>query len=592
MTLFSWLKQRIPILNVINQYTHLKAAGNYWKGTCPFHQEKTASFTVTPHKEIFYCFGCHVGGDVISFVEQIEKCTPLQAAHILIDRFNLTVPAHLQEKGTQAQYDAKQRYHTLCGLVAQWCYQQLNACATAQEYMSQRNIGQATIDEFKVGYFPPGPQAIKALVQFLKPHHFLVQDLLDAHIIIPQQGTYYAPFEHRIIFPIKDHIGNFCGFGGRVFHASDKRAKYYNSKENPYFDKGSLLFGFDSAKKAMHQHNMALMVEGYFDCLAMIQQGFPMSVATLGTACSLEHLQALSRHTQRLYIMYDGDQAGRNAIFRLTNLCWQANIDLYVVQLPQDEDPASLAAKGVSLTSFLQQAYDIFIFFINSMSNHFLSKPLPERLALTRQLLSMIGNIQDPLKQDFLLQTASGRLHIPFSTLKKELERLRQTVVTTPTPKKTVTEQHFSWQKISDLEKKLFSVILNCMQQKQPFPLPEEYIGEFFSQPLVSIVRTMITAHKNNPDQAFSDILTPLTQQEKILVHRIIIEFSDYQDSKMIDQLVHPLREKQWKSQVKSCMQELKIALQHGNEHSVQELLEKFQSEKKKLIDARSKGGS
>ena len=331
MSLFKFVKDNVAILDVISAYTTLKQAGHYWKGCCPFHSEKTASFTVSPHKNIFYCFGCHIGGDAIAFIEKIENCTPLQATEFLVERFSLTVPEELLSKdhGKKVkQADEKKQYWDLCAYTALWCHQQLLKSESLQKYFAQRGIGANSINSFLLGFFPSGQYALKSLIDFVKTHNYLLDDLLAANIVSVTKGTIFSPLEDRIIFPIKDHLGRYCGFGGRIFKENDTRPKYYNSKENPYFSKGSLLFGFDLAKKNIQQTGTTFLVEGYIDCLAMVQHGFTNTIATLGTACNLDHLKTIARYSQSLYVLFDGDSAGQKAMLRLTELAWHVNLDL------------------------------------------------------------------------------------------------------------------------------------------------------------------------------------------------------------------------------------------------------------------------
>src|SRR3990167_4037364 len=311
MNLFSYIKQKTPILDVVSQYVSLKRAGMYWKSSCPFHAEKTASFTVSPHRDIFYCFGCHKGGDAIEFICAMEQCSPLEAAKFLAERHQIAIPQELaspqQEQSTSR--DEKKRYFELSRLVADWCHEQLKKHVPALRYIAQRGITEEQVDRFCLGYLPACATALKELIKCAHQQAFSVQELYDMHFIFENRGLAHSPFEQRILFPIQDHLGRFCGFGGRIFLPGDERPKYYNSHDTPYFQKGSLLFGMDKAKKSIQQQGYAFLVEGYTDCIAMVQHGQTNTVATLGTACTLEHLQLLSNHAEKVYVLYDGDSA-------------------------------------------------------------------------------------------------------------------------------------------------------------------------------------------------------------------------------------------------------------------------------------------
>ena len=283
MNLFSYLKSRIAILDVINQYTTIRKTGHYWKGCCPFHSEKTASFMVSPDKNIFYCFGCHAGGDVITFIARAENLSPLQAAQHLVERYSISLPENLESPAKNHDKDIvqKKQYWHLCDLVAQWCHSNLLKSSAGLQYFKQRGISQSTMTNFCLGYFPQGVRAIKSLLEFVQPYNYLAQDLISASILAEGKAQLYSPFEERLMFPIKDHLSRYCGFGGRTFAVADERSKYYNSKENSYFLKGSLIFGFDLAKQSIQKQEAALLVEGYTDCIAMVQHGFTNTVAMI-----------------------------------------------------------------------------------------------------------------------------------------------------------------------------------------------------------------------------------------------------------------------------------------------------------------------
>ena len=485
MNIFTYIKERMSIFDVVNEHTTLKKAGTYYKARCPFHNEKTASFTVSPGKEIFYCFGCHLGGDVISFIANIENCSQLDAAKLLAERFNIELPGNVSFEHSEKNIKDKQHYHNICKAIAQWCHGQLIKSPTAQSYLKKRKISKQSSDYFTLGYFPGGLPAIKLFVDSMKKNNILPHDLITANILAQGKNILYSPFEERIIFPIKDSLGRFCGFGGRTHKPQDDRSKYYNSRENNYFTKGSLLFGLDLAKKNIQQTGSVFLVEGYTDCIAMVQHNYSNTIATLGTACTLQHLKQLARYANQLYVVYDSDSAGKQAIIRLTKLCWQVNLELNVVRLPTQEDPASYLEKHKDLAPLIQNTQDIFLFFINSVSKDFSIKPLGEKVAIARNLLQTINTVDDPLKRNILLQKGAKTLDIPFEALKQELTRLPKQY-TNPAPvaaKKT--EEPF----LPKLEKLIFCAIMNNVQLFNK--TNEKYIIKCLPSPLRDVLKQL-----------------------------------------------------------------------------------------------------
>lgn len=583
MNLFNYLKTRIAILDVASEYATLKKAGLYWKGQCPFHQEKTASFTVSPHKEIFYCFGCHVGGDVISFIARIEHCSQLEAAHHLIERYQIELPSTVAHDIKSPNADDKQ-YYSICQHVAQWCNKQLHKSAAATSYLSKRGITQKSIADFCIGYFPGGLANVKQLAVDFAKQNILVADLLQTHILSQGKNVLFSPFEERIIFPITDHLGRFCGFGGRIFKEHDTRPKYYNSHENGHFTKGNLLFGFDKAKKEIQKEEAVFLVEGYTDCIAMVQHGFTHTVATLGTACTLEHLQTLARHAQHLYVLYDGDNAGHQAILRVGQLCWQASIDLKVVCLPDQEDPASFLTKGLNLAPFIEQARDFFTFFIETLGTGYSQKTLTKKLELARKVLAMIQQLDDTLKQEILLSQASTQLGLPLESLKKEL---RQAPATRKAPAQQAIPPAQVASKLppetTTLENKIFFSILNNIQLLNKDN--EEFLITYLPHPFCSILKKLQEERKKNAELGFIQFFELLDEQEQTYVSKTVLASQEEVTKSNFEQMVTQLQKKHWKTIVNEIKVKLELAKQSNNENEITQLMQKFNDLKKKIVE-------
>lgn len=588
MNIFTFLKSRVSILEVVGEYSQLKKAGLYWKGHCPFHNEKTASFTVSPHKEIFYCFGCSMGGDVVSFIGKVENCSPIEAAHHLIDRYGIEVPEEVGFDARTNNGEQHKGYNHLCEKVAQWCHENLKKAPGVMRYLQQRGIDQTQIDYFKLGYFPGGLRAIKMLTAAMNKQSILADDLLAAHILSQGKTVMYSPFEERIIFPITDHLGRFCGFGGRTFQPTDERAKYYNSRENTYFSKGSLLFGLDLAKKAIQKDDAAFLVEGYTDCIAMAQHGFKNTVATLGTACTADHLKILSRYAGRLFVLYDNDKAGIQAIMRLAQLCWHVSMDLSVVCLPQGEDPASYLQADNDLKQRIDAAQPIFEFFISTLGADFATKSLGEKLKLVRTIVQTLSTVEDPLKQDILLQSAATTLNMPFASLKQELARVyaRPLKAMHSEPeeaeKAAPTAQESEWENLPKLEKAVFLAILHTIKS-----FDEKIVGPlitYLPEPLHTVLATLLNAKQADPELDFTQFFSLLAPHEQHHISKMMLEQNDDVQQEDLDNLLAQVRKKYWKRIVHDTTLKITQAKQQADEQTVKKLLDDFLELKKKLI--------
>ncbi len=571
-SIFALIKSKILIADVVGEYTSLRKFGTYLKGSCPFHSEKTASFTVSPGKEIFYCFGCQSGGDVITFIEKTENLLPLEAAFFLADRYGIELPEYQNSKEI-ASRSKKESYYTLCSLVASWCQQQLAQSPQAQAYLAERGIGQGVQTQYMLGYFPSGTIAIRSLQKYIQKNNLLVQELLEAKIISQSaKGLgFYSPFEERIIFPIRDHLGNFCGFGGRIFQAGDERPKYYNSYDHAFFSKSELTYGLDCAKKTAQKENALLVMEGYFDVVTAAQYGYNASIATLGTAFTSEHLKLLNRYAEKLYIMYDGDAAGKNAILKLMQLCWNSPVDIFVVQFPAGDDPASFLLKNGGFSELIKQARDLFTFFAEELTENFFEKTVQERLVLVKKLLEGIATVTDPIKLDLLLQKTALVCALPLERLEQYMNQLAKKAA----PRKHPFVQQYQKMTIMPtltlLEKRLFCAILNKRNSLQKIEKNE--LSSFLTVPLQDLLRK-----KDDESE------TPLTHDEKNLIAKIIIE-SEMEDlSAEADAVVEHFRKKLWKQKIQTLKMQLARAQDAYDASGVQQLLQEFESLKKKTV--------
>ncbi len=579
MSAFIFIKNQLNILDVIQEYTSLKRAGLYWKGHCPFHHEKTASFTVSPNKGIFYCFGCHSGGDLINFIAKIENCTPLEAVQHLANRYNLTLPENSTE-GYQKEAQEKERYFTVCKLVAQWCHLMLEQSPAALQYLQKRDINKQSQQLFTIGYFPGGIQGIRSLLTYMKQHALLADDLVRAGILKQGKTVLYSAFEERIIFPITDPLGRFCGFGGRIFKPDDTRAKYYNSSENQFFTKGSLLFGLDIAKKSIQKNNAVFLVEGYTDCVAMIQHGYENTVATLGTACTVEHLTLLSRYAHRVFALYDGDNAGQEAILRLAELSWQASIDPYVICLPTGDDPASFLQGNNDLTPYIDKATDILIFFVETLGNQFSDQPLREKLRLTRKILHIIALIDDELKRDLLLQRTSAIVQIPVATLEKELKSSEPKNSLPPTEPVILPDSKGEFDQ--RLEKKIFFAIMNNVQLLNG--KLSSFLPYFFPDSWGAILSRLAQEQKTDPSFTFSSFFEMLTTQEQQLISSILMAEEQEVQPQEFASLVAQLQRKHWKKIAHTLKDQLAQANRDDNKEAIEKIMREFLELKQAIV--------
>ena len=330
------LLARNPIEEVVGQRVNLRRSGANLFGLCPFHGEKTASFSVAPDKGIYYCFGCHKGGGAINFVMELEGLSYPDAVRALAQRSGLEVP---EDEQYQSRYKAQERLWALHKEAARFFHSQLYAPIgkNALSYAVGRGMTKSTLTRFGIGY---APDSWDLLVKAMEAKGYTRQELIDSGLVTVSQknGNIFDRFRDRLMFPIIDIRGNVIGFGGRIMNDKDPNAaKYLNSPETQIFNKRKNLFGLNYAKKTKLEY--LILVEGYMDAIALHQYGFDCAVASLGTSLTEEHAVLISRYVEQVVLIYDGDAAGQRATQRAIPILEKAGIRVKVLQMKDAKDP-------------------------------------------------------------------------------------------------------------------------------------------------------------------------------------------------------------------------------------------------------------
>ena len=325
------LVARNPIEDVVGQYVSLKRSGSNMFGLCPFHGEKTASFSVAPDKGIYYCFGCHKGGGSINFMMEVEGLSYPDAVRALAKRAGMEVP---EDEQYQSRYRQQERLWALMKEAGRFFYSQLYSPAGTEclEYTKRRGLTKAIITQFGMGY---APNTWNSLVDAMRKKGYTDRELLDADLAGEKNGRVYDRFRNRLMFPIIDVRGNVVGFGGRVL--DDSKPKYLNSNDTIIFNKRKNLFGLNLAKKT--KAGSLILVEGNIDVVTMHQYGFDNAVASLGTSLTDEQATLISRYADQVVLLYDGDAAGQKATKRAIPILEKAEIAVKVLQIPDNMDP-------------------------------------------------------------------------------------------------------------------------------------------------------------------------------------------------------------------------------------------------------------
>ena len=400
------LKARIDVLDVISNYIEVKKAGANFKANCPFHDEKSPSFVISPQKQIYHCFGCGAGGDAIKFVMEFEKLNYPEAIERLADQNNYTLN-YTDNKNPQ-----KQRSQ-LMEKLSQWYQSLLHTMPTAQSYLKERGVSMASIEKFGIGY---APESFKT-IQFIKSNQFNMAEAVEFGVAGSEGGREYARFMERIIFPIHAANGASVGFGGRTI--TGHQAKYINSPQTPLFNKSRLLYAYDLARKDIYSHKQIIITEGYLDVVMLHQAGFNHAVATLGTALTQDHLPLLRKGEPHVVMAYDGDNAGKAAALKASRLLSAGGFDGGVVIFEGGLDPADMVHTGqVEALNAMFHAPKPFIEFVleEILSLFDLQNPKAKEQALSESIAYL--KTLSPLLQEEYKSFLAARLAISPSLVR------------------------------------------------------------------------------------------------------------------------------------------------------------------------------
>jgi len=445
------IKDKLSIVDVISQYVKLERAGGALRARCPFHNERTPSFFVSADRGTYHCFGCNVGGDIFSFVEEIEGLDFKGALKILAEKAG--VPLVYEKKGER---DSRGRLFELLETATIFYTSRLTD--SAREYINKRGINDETIKSFRVGL---SGDAWGEASDYLRGKGFSEKEILDTGLAKRGERGLYDRFRNRIIFPIADSAGRIVGFSGRILPAkvgavakpasakgfgeakSDiEPPKYLNSPETELFHKSRILYAYDRAKQPMRKNNCAVLVEGQLDLLASHQAGWGNTVAVSGTAFTPEHAALIARMTENLVIALDADEAGIKAAGRAARSALRAGLNVKVARLPEGKDPADLLLESgkEAWTRAIRESKDIITFLLDVLSLHTRGTGNDSlerdrfRKAVETIILPFLADVQSPIARDLYVREIAGRLRVGEKAVLDALQNVPRDASIDPTP--------------------------------------------------------------------------------------------------------------------------------------------------------------
>lgn len=454
------IKSRLDVVDVISDYIQLQKAGANYKVPCPFHDEKTPSFVVSPEKQIWHCFGCGLGGDIFTFVEKIENVDFSESLRILAKKAGVKLskgnPHTLHEKNRMMQIlDAANKFfiHQL--------FNNSNA-KNAQEYIKKRGLEKKIIEDFEIGY---APNSWDSLLKFLVSRKFNLNDIESTGLIIKKEKSsgYYDRFRNRLIFPIKNHNNEVIGFGGRVLEKDQKGGKYINSPQSIVYNKSLVIYGLSDAKKYIKENDYAIVVEGYMDVIANHKANIKNVIASSGTAFTQEQTKLLKRYTNNLYFCFDMDLAGQNALARGINLALQEGMNLKVIRIPDKygKDPDECISKDINIwKTEIKNAKNIVEYYFDQFLTPKILEDIDKKTKVVNSLINLISKIQDKVKQVHWVEKLSERTNIDIKILQEKLnEKNNKERDTKKQPQKKETSKPTESTEVL-IYKKLFALII------------------------------------------------------------------------------------------------------------------------------------
>lgn len=421
------IKEKLNIVDVVGQYVTLKRAGRTYTARCPFHNEKTPSFHVSPERGTYKCFGCGEGGDIFSFVEKMEGIDFLTALKQLAERAGVTLEKKFVQNPEHKEHDEHLR--EVCEEATKFFEATLAEKKEVREYLHSRGVTDETIRTWRLGY---APAAWEELSRYLSVKGFSKDDMVDAGFAVRSEkkpGEIFDRFRGRIIFPIFDAAGRPIGVSGRFFERvpgqkeEGEPAKYVNSPETALFKKSKTLYGFDRAKNAIRKADCILLVEGQFDLVLAHQSGLPFTVALSGTALTEDHLHLLSRLSKRLVLALDADAAGVRAGLRSAEMALRAGFDVKVPTFPEGKDPADIARENPELLkAAIRTSKTAVEFFLDALWPGARDERAYKK-AVELQVLPLIASIGSKIEQEHFVRVVAQKLGVSEAAILSEVAK-------------------------------------------------------------------------------------------------------------------------------------------------------------------------
>jgi len=599
------IKSRINIVDFIGEYIRLQKGGANWKAPCPFHREKSPSFMVSDEKQIWHCFGCGKGGDVFSFLMEMEGLEFPEAIRVLAERAGVQLPTYDGKNVSAVSFD-KSKILEILELAVKFYEKQLWDGAGKQkimEYLGKRGISHDSIKAFRLGYAPVG---WKNLLKFLVKRGYDIKDIERSGLLVKKSeesvnadahSEYYDRFRDRITFPIFDLMGKAIGFSARVAPGGDEsQAKYVNTPETPVYHKSKVLYGIEKAKMEIKNRNFTLLVEGNTDVIASHQAGMKNTVAVSGTALTSDQLDILKRYSNNVKLLFDMDGAGRQATLRSAELAFQKDLDVFVTILPEGKDAAELLEKNKeAFLSAVEKALPAMEYFFPTIIDKYDRKSAQGKKSIVRELLDIIANFKNEIEKTHWIKKISEELDIPEQTLVDMAKKNGIKEGNDRNDSQTLQQDDDRLKNRAEMLKENIAGII--LAYPEAWRMAEEKYREndFFRD---DITLQLILSKGEKTDYAFENLVTILEDNKETVdyLQKIYFntryKFREKSGTKeilmdnpleMLEKYVKELEKEQKKKIIATILEDIKKAERSGDKEGMKILVNEFQKISKEL---------
>ncbi len=421
------IREATDIVDLISEYVQLKRKGANYFGLCPFHSEKTPSFSVHPGKQIFHCFGCGIGGNVFTFLQEHDKLSFAEAARELAKRAGITIPEDKTAPARTEQFDRLYRANEFALAFFERSLREGKGGEfdAVRRYLEERSITGDLAKSFRLGYAPDRWDGLVKEIAGKRPPGLEPRDFLEAGLLQRKDKRVFDRFRGRLMFPIMNLSGRPVGFGGRILKEGEETAKYINTQQTPIYNKSRQLFGLHLAREAIRRKGVCLLVEGYTDLMRLHENGFIHSVATSGTALTDEQARILRRFCTEVVLVFDGDTAGSHAALRGGDVLLRAGLEVKVAALPKGFDPDSfiLRSGSAAFGEILEDAQDLVTYRVELYRSEGRLTDVPSRSAVAHELIATLAAIPDSIRREMAAREAAGLIGVEVQTMLRELAR-------------------------------------------------------------------------------------------------------------------------------------------------------------------------